>query len=263
MPGNNNPWAGELASRRKKSSVGRQTSEGKSPKYAPPASQQLKGKDIREALTSPQQQPPIERTLGRSSPISCGKPKSPANPFPTNTKPKMGSSAETEASPPPSNPLCSPKQNSAKVNPLANEAASQVGRQEEEVWSKAAQFVKDATQVSEDRNREENNKLRMGGQTKLEAEANVKDKKPAAAAAKKEIDWLKESRKNLRPVIQPPFKAAEASNLETVESPIEQLISKGIEDLSQGEQLHGCSMFMNRKSHRLSTKVKYFHIYWF
>jgi len=27
MPGNNNPWAGELASRRKKTSVGRQTSE--------------------------------------------------------------------------------------------------------------------------------------------------------------------------------------------------------------------------------------------
>ena len=86
----------------------------------------------------------------------------------------MGSSAETEASPPPSNPLCSPKQNSAKVNPLANEAASQVGRQEEEEWSKAAQFVKDATQVSEERNREENNKLRMVGQTKLEPEANVK-----------------------------------------------------------------------------------------
>ena len=134
MPGNNNPWAGELPSRRKMTSVGRQTSEGKSPKHASPGPQQLEGKDLREALTS--HQPPTEKTLGRSSPgsplISCGQPKSPLIPLdkavPTNCKPTVPS-AETEESFTPSNPSCTPKQNNGKVKQLGdNEAKGQVAQ---------------------------------------------------------------------------------------------------------------------------------------
>ena len=282
MPGNNNPWAGELASRRKKNSVtGRQTSEGKSPKYAspPPASQQLEGKDIREALTSPQ--PPTERTLGRISPaplISCGEPKSPLIPLdkavPTNPEPTV-TSAETEDSFTPSNPCCTPKQNSGKVKPEDNEATKRqevlntkrqevpntnkqevpntkrqevlnTKRQEEpntnkrqEVMQggKAAQSEqkkpvkeeREAVQVSQERKREKNPSK---GETIVEREVNGEEVKPS----KKEGDWLKESRKNLKPVVQL-FKAAESANPE-VESPIEQLISnKGMEESNKGEQL--------------------------
>merc|ERR1712012_970570 len=53
MPGNNNPWAGELASRnKKKNSVGRQTSQqGKSPDCASPPVQPVEeGK--KEVFTS-------------------------------------------------------------------------------------------------------------------------------------------------------------------------------------------------------------------
>ena len=267
MPGNNNPWAGELASRRKKNSVtGRQTSEGKSPKYAspPPASQQLEGKDIREALTSPQ--PPTERTLGRISPaplISCGEPKSPLIPLdkavPTNPEPTV-TSAETEDSFTPSNPCCTPKQNSGKVKPEDNEATKRqevlntkrqevlnTKRQEEpntnkrqEVMQggKAAQSEqkkpvkeeREAVQVSPERKREK--KAAVKRETIVEREVNGEEVKPS----KKEGDWLKESRKNLRPVVQL-FKAAESANPE-VESPIEQLISnKGMEESNKGEQL--------------------------
>ena len=271
MPGNNNPWAGELASRRKKNSVtGRQTSEGKSPKYAspPPASQQLEGKDIREALTSPQ--PPTERTLGRISPaplISCGEPKSPLIPLdkavPTNPEPTV-TSAETEDSFTPSNPCCTPKQNSGKVKPEDNEATKRqevlntkrqevlnTKRQEEpntnkrqEVMQggKAAQSEqkkpvkeeREAVQVSPERKREK--KAAVKRETIVEREVNGEEVKPS----KKEGDWLKESRKNLRPVVQL-FKAAESANPE-VESPIEQLISnKGVEESNKGENFQGCS----------------------
>ena len=247
MPGNNNPWAGELASRRKKSSVGRQTSEGKSPKYASPGPQQLEGKDLREALTS--HQPPTEKTLGRSTPgsplISCGQPKSPLIPLdkavPTNCKPTVPS-AETEESFTPSNPSCTPKQNNGKVKQLGdNEAKGQVAQ-----GSRAAQSgqrkksVKeekmDAAEVSQERNGEK--KTSSKGETNLEV--NVGDVRPAA---KKETDWLKESRKNLKPVVQL-FKTAGPPNVE-LESPIDQLISnKGMEDISEGDQSHGCSLFM-------------------
>ena len=259
MPGNNNPWAGELASRRKKNSVGRQTSEGKSPKCASPAPQQLEGKDIREALTSPQ--PPRERTLGRTSPaplISCGEPKSPLIPLdkavPTNPEPTV-TSAETEDSFTPSNPCCTPKQNSGKVKPEDNEASKRqevlttkrqevpnTKRQEEpntkrhEVLQggKAAESeqkkpVKEERGASQERKRE---KKPSKGETIVQREVNGEDVNPS----KREGDWLKESRKNLRPVVQL-FKATESANPE-VESPIEQLISnKGMEESNKGEQL--------------------------
>ena len=242
MPGNNNPWAGELASRRKKNSVtGRQTSEGKSPKYAP---QQLEGKDIREALTSPQ--PPTERTLGRSSPaalICCGEPKSPLIPLhktvPTNSKPTV-TSAETEESFTPSNPCCTPKQNSGKVKPGDNEATRQVPQGGKAAQSELKKPVKEemdaSSQVIQERKREK--KAPRKGETTVEREVSGEVVKPA----KKESDWLKESRKNLKPVVQL-FKASEPENLEEEESPIEQLISnKGMEESNnKGEHLQGFS----------------------
>ena len=238
MPGNNNPWAGELASRRKKNSVGRQTSEGKSPKCASPAPQRLEGKDIREALTSPQ--PPTERTLGRSSPaplISSGEPKSPLIPLdkavPTNYKPTV-TSAETEESFTPSNPPCTPKQNSAKVKPGDNEAKWQPQGSKAAECEQTKPVKEEMAQARQERNAEEK-RASSKGETNVEREANGEDVKPS----KKESDWLKESRKNLKPVVQL-FKVAEPPNAE-VESPIEQLISKGVEDTSKGEQLQGCS----------------------
>ena len=56
-------------------------------------------------------------------------------------------------------------------------------------------------------------------------------------AGKRESDWLKESRKNLKPVVQLFKGGVESENLE-VESPIEQLISnKGMEEgNSKGEK---------------------------
>ena len=242
MPGNNNPWAGELASRRKKNSVGRQTSEGKSPNCAsPPAPQvqQLEGKDIREALTSAQ--PPTERTLGsRSSPaplISCGEPKIPLIPLdkavPTNSKPSV-TSAKTEESFTPSNPRCTPKQNSAKVKSGDNEAKRQPqGSKAVECEEKEA-VKEEMAQATLERKTEEK-KVSSKEETNLEREAIGEDVKPS----KKESDWLKESRKNLKPVVQL-FKVAEPPNAE-VESPIDQLISAGIEDTSKGEQLEGYS----------------------
>ena len=237
MPGNNNPWAGELASRRKKNSVGRQTSEGKSPKCASPAPQvqQLEGKDIREALPSPQ--PPTERTLGsRSSPaplISCGEPKIPLIPLdkavPTNSKPSV-TSAKTEESFTPSNPRCTPKQNSAKVKSGDNEAK----RQPQGSKLAESEEKEEMAQAGLERKRGEK-EVSSKGETNLEREAIGEDVKPS----KKESDWLKESRKNLKPVVQL-FKVAEPSNAE-MESPIEQLISAGIEDTSKGEQLEGYS----------------------
>ena len=237
MPGNNNPWAGELASRRKKNSVGRQTSEGKSPKCAsPPAPQvqQLEGKDIREALTS--SQPPTER----SSPaplISCGEPKIPLIPLdkavPTNSKPSV-TSAKTEESFTPSNPRCTPKQNSAKVKSGDNEAKRQPqGSKLAESEEKEA--VKEEMAQARLERKTEEKEVSSKGETNVEREAIGEDVKPS----KKESDWLKESRKNLKPVVQL-FKVAEPPNPE-VESPIEQLISAGIEDTSKGEQLEGCS----------------------
>ena len=214
MPGNNNPWAGELASRnKKKNSVGRQTSQqGKSPNCASPPVQPVEeGK--KEVFTS-------ERTplIPQSPPVPVEKP--------TN-------STETEASlTRASDDLGrSAKENTAKVKSADNEAGRQLApgsSRPVQAGQKVGEEDFDAVEISQQGNQEEKKK---GNKTEQEKETNKVDSK----TSKKESDWLKESRMNLKPVAQP-FKVAEPSSVE-VESPIEQLItSKGSAE-NKGEEV--------------------------
>ena len=105
----------------------------------------------------------------------------------------------------------------------------QGGKAAQSEQKKPVKEEREAVQVSQERKREKNPSK---GETIVEREVNGEEVKPS----KKEGDWLKESRKNLKPVVQL-FKAAESANPE-VESPIEQLISnKGMEESNKGEQL--------------------------
>ena len=214
MPGNNNPWAGELASRnKKKNSVGRQTSQqGKSPNCASPPVQPVEeGK--KEVFTS-------ERTplIPQSPPVPVEKP--------TN-------STETEASlTRTSDDLGrSAKENTAKVKSADNEAGRQLApgsSRPVQAGQKVGEEVFDAVENGQQGNQEEKKK---GNKTEQEKETNKVDSKPS----KKESDWLKESRMNLKPVAQP-FKVAEPSSVE-VESPIEQLITNKGSAENKGEEV--------------------------
>ena len=212
MPGNNNPWAGELASRnKKKNSVGRQTSQqGKSPNCASPPVQPVEeGK--KEVFTS-------ERTplIPQSPPLPVEKP--------TN-------STETEASFTSDDPGRSAKENTAKVKSADNEAGRQLAPRSSrpvQAGQKVGEEVFDAVEIGQQGNQEEKKK---GNKTEQERETNKVESK----TSKKESDWLKESRMNLKPVAQP-FKVAEPSSVE-VESPIEQLITNKGSAENKGEEV--------------------------
>ena len=86
----------------------------------------------------------------------------------------------------------------------------------------------DAVEIGQQGNPEEKKK---GNKAEQEKETNKVDSK----TSKKESDWLKESRMNLKPVAQP-FKVVEPSSVE-VESPIEQLITNKGSAENKGEEV--------------------------
>ena len=209
MPGNNNPWAGELASRnKKKNSVGRQTSQqGKSPNCASPPVQPVEeGK--KEVFTS-------ERTplIPQSPPLPVEKP--------TNSTETEASLTHTS-----DDPGRSAKENTAKVKSADNEAGGQLAPVQ--AGQKVGEEGFDAVEIGQQGNPEEKKK---GNKAEQEKETNKVDSK----TSKKESDWLKESRMNLKPVAQP-FKVVEPSSVE-VESPIEQLITNKGSAENKGEEV--------------------------
>ena len=210
MPGNNNPWAGELASRnKKKNSVGRQTSQqGKSPNCASPPVQPVEeGK--KEVFTS-------ERTplIPQSPPLPVEKP--------TNSTETEASLTHTS-----DDPGRSAKENTAKVKSADNEAGGQLAPSSRPV--QAGQKVGEEGFESDQQGNQEEKK--KGNKAEQEKETNKVDSK----TSKKESDWLKESRMNLKPVAQP-FKVVEPSSVE-VESPIEQLITNKGSAENKGEEV--------------------------